>query len=323
MLTAEALDYRRGSEWIPEVLFDEQGRTKAFHVKVDGPTGAGKTYLMLYLMWLIQQPHPQAEYHLIDPKFEGERSGWPFQPMVMDFDQAAIGAEYLYNHVVIGRKHAIRAGKPPQHPAFLIFDEADGCFDEHGDKFTQPVRRIIKEGRSGWTHCFMAGQSPLAKDVGFSGALFRNMARFVLGSEALGFVKNPQFTALCHDKAYRDKLSAQLTHLQAVPGSRFALVIPCSGQGLPFVAEIPELDLPDFAHRNLAKPKDLADFAKNYTMTVTKSDKAAKVELALSQLKAEGKKVDRSAIARAAWGNAGGNQLADVDAALLELGISL
>jgi len=144
-----------------------------------------------------------------------------------------------------------------------------------------------------------------------------------LGSEALGFVKNPQFTALCHDKAYRDKLSAQLTHLQAVPGSRFALVIPCSGQGLPFVAEIPELDLPDFAHRNLAKPKDLADFAKNYTMTVTKSDKAAKVELVLSQLKAEGKKVDRSAIARAAWGNAGGNQLADVDAALLELGISL
>lgn len=312
-------EIKTGEQWIKDMLFYPDGKLKAFHVKTDGPTGVGKTYLMLYMMWLMQQPYPKAEYYLIDPKFEGESSGWPFEPFVTDFEQAGQGMEWIYKNVVVARREAKILGQPILHPAFAIVDEVDGCFEDQGDKFTKPVKRIVKEGRSGMTHCFMAGQSALAKDTGFSGALFRNTARFVMGNEALAFTRNAQFSYW--EKPHRDKVAHQLLHLQE-SGARYALAIPPSGHGLPFVGEIPSLELPDFAHRNL-RPKDLADFAKNYTMTVTKSDKAAKVELALSQLKAEGKKVDRSAIARAAWGNAGGNQLADVDAALLELGISL
>jgi len=180
----------RHPTWIEETLFDEYGQLRVFHVKTDGPTGAGKTYLMLRMIELLQRPHPGAEYWLSDPKFEGESSGWPFKPFVTDFDQVAEGAEYVYQHVVTARKHAKREGIKPSHPAFLIFDEADGCFDEAGDKFTTPLRRTIKEGRSGWVHCFVAGQSPLSKDLGLSGALLRNMARVVFGDEAISFFRN-------------------------------------------------------------------------------------------------------------------------------------
>lgn len=247
----EAISYIQGREWIRDFLFDEYGKLKVFHVKTDGPTGVGKTRLMLHLMWLLQQPHPAAEFWLSDPKFEGDESGWPFQPFIMDFEDVAKGAQYLYDNVVTQRKLSKRAGSPPKHPAFLLFDEADGCFDEHGDGFSKPVRRIIKEGRSGWTHCFVAGQSPLAKDAGFSGALFRNTARFVMGNEALAFLRNAQFSFW--EKEHREKLKKQLMYLQE-KGKRYSLVIPPSGQGLPFVAEIPRLDKPNFV--NLAPPAE-------------------------------------------------------------------
>lgn len=247
----EAISYIQGREWIRDFLFDEYGKLKVFHVKTDGPTGVGKTRLMLHLMWLLQQPHPAAEFWLSDPKFEGDESGWPFQPFIMDFEDVAKGAQYLYDNVVTQRKLSKREGNPPKHPAFLLFDEADGCFDEHGDGFSKPVRRIIKEGRSGWTHCFVAGQSPLAKDAGFSGALFRNTARFVMGNEALAFLRNAQFSFW--EKEHREKLKKQLMYLQE-KGKRYSLVIPPSGQGLPFVAEIPRLDKPHFV--NLAPPTE-------------------------------------------------------------------
>jgi len=267
---------RSGPDWIREFLFDDYGQLKVFHVKTDGPTGVGKTYLMLHLMWLLQQPHPAAEYWLLDPKFEGKESGWPFEPFVTDFDQVAEGAEYLYHHVVTARKHAKRDGQAPKYPAFLLFDETDGCFDEHGDKFTKPVRRIIKEGRSGWTHCFMAGQSPLAKDAGFSGALFRNTARFIMGNEALAFTRNAQFTFW--EKDHREKLSRQLMHLQE-HSKRYALVVPPSGQGLPFVGEIPPLDnKPNFV--NLAPP-----LAQLETIFNHKSSSARMVESAITLTK--------------------------------------
>ncbi len=148
--------YIQDPNWIRNCIFDEYGKLKFFHIKLDGPTGVGKTHLMLHLIWELQQPHPAAEYWLSDPKFEGESSGWPFTPFVKDFDDVAKGAQYMYDEVVTARKHAKRRGIAPKHPAFLIFDEADGCFDEHGEGFVKPLRRIIKEGRSGWAHCLLA-----------------------------------------------------------------------------------------------------------------------------------------------------------------------
>ncbi|MDM8532792.1 hypothetical protein QUF63_16645 [Anaerolineales bacterium HSG25] len=241
----EALAYTTDPNWIHNFLFDEQNKLKVYHVKLDGPTGVGKTHLMLHIISLLQQPHPAAEYWLCDPKFEGESSGWPFEPFVTDFEDVATGAQYLYDRVVTARKHAKRNDNPPQHPAFLLFDEADGCFDEHGEAFTRPIRRIIKEGRSGWAHCFLAGQSPLAKDVGLSGSLFRNMVRFVFGMEALAFLRNPQFGHW--DKSDRTRWGKQLQHLQEQK-IRGCLAIPASGQGKPFVAEIPHLPRPQFVN---------------------------------------------------------------------------
>ena len=244
--------FATGTDWIYNFLFDKHGNLKVYHLKADGPTGVGKTHLLLHIIWLLQQPHPAAEYWLLDPKFEGDSSGWPFEPFVTDFEDVAAGAEYLYEHIVTARKHARRAGQPPEHPAFLLFDEADGCFDEHGESFSKPVRRIIKEGRSGWAHCLVAGQSPLAKDVGFSGALFRNTARLVMGNEAIAFINNAQFSFW--EKEQRDRLKRQLIYLQANK-RRYVLAIPPSGQGLPFVAEVPHLERPDFV--NLARPRDV------------------------------------------------------------------
>lgn len=244
--------YATGTDWIKEFLFDQYGNLKVYHLKADGPTGVGKTHLLLHIIWLLQQPHPAAEYWLLDPKFEGESSGWPFEPFVTDFEDVAVGAEYLYENIVTARKHARRAGKPPEHPAFLLFDEADGCFDEHGEGFAKPVRRIIKEGRSGWAHCFVAGQSPLAKDGGFSGAVFRNTARLVMGNEAIAFINNAQFSYW--EKDHRERLKRQLIYLQASE-KRYVLAIPPSARGLPFVAEVPHLEKPNFV--NLARPRDV------------------------------------------------------------------
>ncbi|MDM8526916.1 hypothetical protein QUF58_01785 [Anaerolineales bacterium HSG24] len=255
----QARAYVKDSNWINKFLFDEQNRLKQFHIKMDGPTGVGKTRLMLHIIWLLQQPHPAAEYWLCDPKFEGKSSGWPFEPFVTDFDNVATGAQYLYDKVVTARKLAKRTGSDPKHPAFLIFDEADGCFEEHGKEFTKPLKRIIKEGRSGLTYCFLAGQSPLAKDVGLSGSLFRNMARFVFGTEALAFLRNIQFSYWA--KSDRALWSKQLQYLQE-KSIRSCLAIPASGKGPPFVAAIPYLSKPEFINladcnppKNHLKPK--------------------------------------------------------------------
>jgi len=234
---------RMGEGWIKEVLFNDDGGLKVHHVSVNGPTGAGKTWFMLYMMWLLQQPHPSAEYWLLDPKFEGEESGWPFDPFVSDFDDVPMGLEYIYAKVVTTRKHAKRVGNQPTCPAFFIVDEVDGCFSDHKTKFADPLKKIIKESRSAWGHCFIAGQSSLVQDSGLNGSIYRNMARFVMGTEALAFTRNGQFTFW--EKADRDIIAKQLIALEGMK-RRAALVIPPSGQGLPFVGEIPHLPKRDF-----------------------------------------------------------------------------
>lgn len=235
---------RTGGKWIEDFLFDEDDKLISPHYSVNGPTGVGKTHLVLYIMSLIQQPYPRAEYWLLDPKFEGKKSGWPFVPFVEDFEEMAAGAQYVYDNVVTKRKHNNRNDIEPDFPAFVIVDEVDGSADDHGDKFVKPLRKGIKEGRSGLTYYFIVGQSSLIKENKLSGAIFRNTTRFIMGNEALAFTRNAQFTFW--DKAARELIAKQLINLQS-QGRRSVLVVPMDGQGLPFVGEIPHLPKPSFS----------------------------------------------------------------------------
>jgi hypothetical protein len=297
---------RTGNKWIEEFLFD--GETlKVFHVDVRGPTGGGKTWLVLYLMSLLQQPYPKAEYWLLDPKFEGEESGWPFAPFATDFEQMAAGAQYVYDSVVKVRRIDKQNGVKPKAPAFVIVDEEDGCFGEHGADFIKPMSRIIKEGRSGWVHAFTVGQSALAKSTGMDGALFRNMARFIIGNEALAFTRNAQFTYW--EKADRDVIAKQLIYLQENK-RRGVLVIPPNGQGKPFVGEIPHLPKPSFSQA--AKIEEASKLLLDIpSMTVTevkplKSGLTNEQELAICDMYLQGYTLEE--IASEVLGNTGGKQ---------------
>ena len=100
----------------------------------------------------------------------------------------------------------------------------------------------------------------LAKDVGLSGSLFRNMVRFVFGIEALAFLRNAQFSHW--DKSDRARWGKQLQYLQEQK-IRSCLAIPASGQGKPFVAEIPHLPRPEFVNLaavNGSQEQDLQGF---------------------------------------------------------------
>jgi hypothetical protein len=298
---------RTGQKWIEEFLFDENDKLISPHYSVNGPTGVGKTHLVLYIMSLIQQPYPKAEYWLLDPKFEGKKSGWPFVPFVEDFEDMAAGAQYVYDNVVTKRKHNNRNDIEPEFPAFVIVDEVDGSADDHGDKFVKPLRKGIKEGRSGLTYYFIVGQSSLIKENKLSGAIFRNTTRFVMGNEALAFTRNAQFTFW--DKAARELIAKQLITLQE-QGRRAVLVIPMDGQGLPFVGEIPNLPKPSFSQA--AKVEEASKLLLDIgTMTVTevkplKSGLTNEQEMAICDMYAEGYTLEE--IASEVLGNTGGKQ---------------
>jgi len=249
----EALGFATGEQWIKDFLFYPDGTLKIHHVSVNGPTRSGKTWLLLNFIHRMQQPHPEADYFLIDPKWEGLVSGWPFPPFVTDFDDVPEAMNYIYNNVVKVRRLAMQQNKPILHPAFVCIDEFDGCSAEHGRDFLKPVSRGVKEGASGGTHYMAVGQSTLIGDTGGNSALYRNMGRVIFGTEGLAFLNNPQFVYRSM-KAEKRLWERQLYYLQE-HGRRYALIVPPSSNGLPFVAEIPDLPRPLFKARQTTESK--------------------------------------------------------------------
>lgn len=317
-------DIKQG-DWLTPTLFDEAGNLKAYHVKADGPTGVGKTYLILKLISMLQYPYPSAEYWLLDPKFEGKSSGWPFEPFVESFDEMATGASYLYENVILKRRKDKANGKEINDPSFFIFDEVDGSFDELGQDFIKPVRRSIREGRSVLAHVIMAGQSPLIKENGFSTAIFQNTLRFVLGGNLiLSFIRNPQFNF--YDKELRQGLANQAAYCQG-NGLRAALVIPAAAQGAPFIGQIPQFNLADFKQK--AKVDDAIVRVKTTILDLKVAPEPTKAvatsELTPKQTLAVGAVLRLGSIAKAArevYGT-GSNQRALVEAALVKAGYDL
>jgi hypothetical protein len=264
----DQLAFATGEQWINDFLFDANGKLRIHHVSVNGPTRSGKTWLLLNFIHRMQQPHPEADYFLIDPKYEGPSSGWPFQPFVTDFDEVPEAMNYIYNNVVKVRRAALQADKPIPYPAFVCIDEFDGCSAEHGRDFLKPVSRGVKEGASGGTHYMAVGQSTLIGDIGGNGALYRNMGRVIFGTEGLAFLNNSQFVYRGM-KAEKRIWERQLYYLQQ-HGRRYALIVPPSSNGLPFVAEIPDLQKPLFRQRQNTESKS-SDLPADKSATESKS----------------------------------------------------
>ena len=228
-------------DWIKDMVFDEDGELKTVHYHLSGPTGTGKTTLGEYLMNLILNEglargnSEEASYYLINPKHLENKPSWSFPPFVRDIDQAMEGIEYCADLV---KKRVADPNFYPDTaaPIFVIVDEWDWIFGVYKARAVNALRTIFKVGREVRVYLFVCGQSAQAQGTGLNGTDYRQMARIVLGTEAIAFLDNPQFIYKNKQELYALAESYQESK------TRYALIIPM--EGLPKIKIIPHISKP-------------------------------------------------------------------------------
>ncbi|MDF0552194.1 hypothetical protein [Kamptonema sp. UHCC 0994] len=243
----------QSEDWIKNMVFDENDELKTVHYHLSGPTGTGKTTLGEHLMGLIRGDSKDASYYLINPKHLANKPSWSFPPFVKDIDQALEGIEYCADLV---KKRVADPDFYPDTapPIFVIVDEWDWIFGVYKARAVNAIRTIFKVGREVKVYLFVCGQSAQAQGTGLNGTDYRQMARIVLGTEAIAFLDNPQFI-------YKNKQELYpLAENYQESKTRYALRIPM--EGLPKIKTIPHISKPTIEVKQLdtleqSLPKDL------------------------------------------------------------------
>jgi hypothetical protein len=115
---------------------------------------------------------------------------------------------------------------------YFVIDEIDWICSTYGKKAVNLLRNLFKVGRSVKCFVFLAGQTAQL-GTGFTSDDYRQMVRFVMGSEALAFLNNPQFS--WDSEPYRETVKTWQKS-----GKRFALIIPTKGE--PFLQLMPVIN---------------------------------------------------------------------------------
>lgn len=224
------------TDWITQLLFNDDGSLSTPHIHLCGATGSGKSTLGEYVLSLLREGL-EVETHLINPKHIESRPDWSFPPFIKSIDGCVDGLQQCQKLI------SDRLSDPNFDPTttgkiLIVVDEWDWIYAQFGKAAVNALRPLFKVGRGVGVHLLLVGQSPLATDTGLSGSDYRNMARIVLNGEAIAFLDNRQFP---YDKSDYYPTAKQYH----ASGKRFALVVPMVG--LPFVALVPHLSKPQSA----------------------------------------------------------------------------
>jgi|GEM_PF-6206904 len=243
---------------------DPEKRTD-HHFKVDGPSQTGKSTLISYILFGLNQAsqnHGGKLYvNLIDPKYP--ETNWIIEPSFTGYEQVKAGVETAFQE--LKRRKNVRVADKRSHKPRTVFpdyvcivDEWDNIYSEGNgydgkilDKndvaaIRSQILIILKEGAAYNIRLILIGQSANRESHGFSHSQLRSTTRITLGIEALQWTKNSEFPW----KDIAENLRKELTYWISKK-QRCALV--CPNMGVPYVAPIPKIKInaPQDANSNI------------------------------------------------------------------------
>jgi hypothetical protein len=217
-------------EFIKECFYNPDGSRKAYHAAANGITGDGKSTLIETLIESLNDGCPSLIY-LINPKHIVSEPEWSYQPICTTIDNALEALESL-NELMQQRITDPNFDKATAPNIYFVIDEIDWICSVFGKKAVNLLRNLFKVGRSVKCFVFLAGQTAQL-GTGFTSDDYRQMVRFVMGSESLAFLSNPQFA--WDSEPYRETVKNWQKS-----GKRFALVLPTKGE--PFLQMMPVIN---------------------------------------------------------------------------------
>lgn len=217
-----------------EVFLNSNGTEKAYHASFNGITGDGKTTLCEAL---IQEMAEGNITYLVNPKHRVSAPEWSFEPVCTTINDALECLQTL-EEVMMARLSDPTFDEKFTPISYVVIDELDWICSHHGKKATATIRNLLKVSRSANFRVLLCGQSAQLGDSGFNSSDFRQTNRFILGSEAVAFLTNPQMK--WSSEVYRDTAKQWQRE-----GKRFALVCPTKGE--PFLQLLPHInrEIPD------------------------------------------------------------------------------
>lgn len=242
--------------WLPNFLFNEDGTIQHTNIKVEGPTGYGKTTLSENVMRFLgmgaakvfplvgretlaeisaKAETSSIERWLINPKHIASKPAWSFAPYCSDI-KLALKAVEEFEKFLRKRLHDPNFNPDTAHHRFYVVDEHDWIYEEYGAAYLSIMRTIVKVCRELNDHALIVGQS--AQATNFNSSDYRQMGRLVLGSEALWFLESKQFP---YRADVKQPLYERATRYKALK-RRFCLAIPC--EGMPELHLVPNLKKP-------------------------------------------------------------------------------
>lgn len=212
-----------------EVFLNPDGSEKAFHANFAGITGDGKTTLAETLIEVMAQGN---QVYLVNPKHRVSQPEWSFQPVCTNINEALDVLKTLEE--MMGKRLTDPNFDESLTPiSYIVIDELDWICSHHGTKATKTIRNLLKVSRSANFRVILCGQSAQLGASGFDSSDFRQTNRFILGSEAVAYLSNPQLK--WDATPYKDTVNQWQRE-----GQRFTLVCPTKGQ--PFLQLLPTIN---------------------------------------------------------------------------------
>lgn len=249
----------------PDPAIVRQDLTKSTHFFISGDTGSGKSSLVNNIICLIKEAFgEEVEIVICDPKFPD--NDWIIQgekvvPQFKGYDRlvtddgetlpnALDGIIQMYEDVR-GRLDEAAIAEISGRPAparklrIYVIDEAEDMVAQYGDKASDPIKAVLRVGRSTRVVAIILGQSPMCSDYGMKKANLNNTTRFWLRENGLKGLDdcNPtrEQRAIVKAQVYARQRRAEQELIDGFnpPPSSFFALIKAPGRP-PFMCSLPK-----------------------------------------------------------------------------------
>ncbi|MGB3205204.1 MAG: type IV secretory system conjugative DNA transfer family protein [Crinalium sp.] len=218
------------------------------HLFCNGDTGSGKSTLIDNFICLAKQElGNNVEIIIIDPKFPD--STWVidgeeilpqykgYEPLTDEYGEehpsALDGLRAMYDDVRSRLENAAQAKlagreKPNRIPRIYVIDEAEDLIATFGDDAAEPIRSVLRVGRSTKVKAVIIGQNPGCKAYKMEKANLRNCGQLYLRENALAGIDQVAPTAALK-KQLRDQISLRQVEGEKDRSKRFYTLIKYPG----------------------------------------------------------------------------------------------
>lgn len=218
------------------------------HLFCNGDTGSGKSTLIDNFICLAKQELGNSvEIIIIDPKFPD--STWVidgeeiipeykgYEPITDEYGEehpsALDGLRAMYDDVRQRLENAAQAKlsgreKPNRIPRIYVIDEAEDLIATFGDDAAEPIRSVLRVGRSTKVKAVIIGQNPGCKAYKMEKANLRNCGQLYLRENALAGIDQVAPTAALK-KQLRDQIALRQTEGEKDRSKRFYSLIKYPG----------------------------------------------------------------------------------------------